>query len=66
MPNTDYSITVTYNSGPSTAKGLYTKTSGSSGYISWEWKVGTRAAAGTYPIVISGGGQSITESFTVA
>lgn len=36
VPNTDYSITVTYNSGSSTAKGLYTKTSDSSGYISWE------------------------------
>lgn len=65
-PNTDYSITVTYNSGPSTAKGLYTKTSDNSGYVSWKWKVGTRTAAGTYPIVISGGGQTITESFTVA
>ena len=54
-PNTDYSITVIYNSGPSTAAGLYTKTSDSNGNVSWEWKVGTRTASGTYPIIISGG-----------
>lgn len=65
-PNTDYSISVTYKSGASTADGLYTKTSDSSGYVSWEWKVGARTSSGTYPIRISGGGQSITESFTVS
>ncbi len=65
-PNTDYSITVTYKSGASTAAGLYTKTSDNSGYASWEWKVGTRTSSGTYPIRISGGGQSITEYFSVS
>lgn len=64
-PNTDYSITVTYKSGASTADGLYTKTSDSNGNVSWEWKVGTRTSSGTYPIRISGGGQTISESFTV-
>ncbi len=64
-PNTDYSITVTYKSGPSTAEGLYTKTSDSNGNVSWEWKVGTKTSSGTYPIRISGGGQSISENFTV-
>ena len=64
-PNTDYSITVIYNSGPSTAAGLYTKTSDSNGNVSWEWKVGTRTASGTYPIIISGGGKTCTTEFTV-
>ncbi|MCH5300057.1 MAG: hypothetical protein J1E56_01970 [Ruminococcus sp.] len=64
-PNTDYSITVYYKSGPSTAKGLYTKTSDSNGNVSWEWKVGTRTSSGTYRISISGGGQSISTTFTV-
>lgn len=64
-PNTDYSITVIYNSGPSTAAGLYTKTSDSNGNVSWEWKVGTRTASGTYPIIISGGGKTYTTEFTV-
>lgn len=64
-PDTDYDITVTYKSGASTAKGLYTKTSDSNGNVSWEWKVGTKTSSGTYPIRISGGGQSISENFTV-
>lgn len=64
-PNTDYSITVTYKSGASTAEGLYTKTSDGNGNASWEWKVGTRTSSGTYPIRISGGGQSISGEFTV-
>lgn len=64
-PNTDYSITVTYKSGASTAAGLYTKTSDSNGNVSWEWKVGTRTSSGTYPIRISGGGQTVTANFTV-
>lgn len=64
-PNTDYSITVTYKSGASTAEGLYTKTSDGNGNVSWEWKVGTRTSSGTYPIRISGGGQSVSCEFTV-
>lgn len=64
-PNTDYSITVYYKSGPSTAKGLYSKTSDGNGNVSWEWKVGTRTSSGTYQIYISGGGDSVSAQFTV-
>lgn len=63
--NTEYNITVKYKSGPSTAAGLGEKTSDSSGRVSWTWKVGTRTTRGSWPITISGGGQSATFNFTV-
>lgn len=64
-PNTTYSITVVYNSGISTANGLEDITSDSNGNASWSWKVGSRTKSGTYPITVSGGGQSESTSFTV-
>lgn len=64
-PNTTYSITVVYNSGISTASGLEDVTSDSNGNASWSWKVGTRTKSGTYPITVSGGGQSENTSFSV-
>lgn len=64
-PNTEYNITVEYKSGPSTAAGLGAKTSDSSGHVSWTWKVGTRTTPGSWPITISGGGQSETFDFDV-
>ena len=64
-PNTEYNITVEYKSGPSTAAGLGEKTSDSSGHVSWTWKVGTRTTPGSWPITISGGGQSVTFDFDV-
>lgn len=63
-PNTNYSITVYYSSGASTAKGLYTKKSSSSGYVSWSWMVGTRTYSGKHLISISGGGQTFNTYFT--
>lgn len=65
LPDTVYSITVYYSSGPSTAKGLTDKTSHADGTVSWEWKVGQRTKAGTYRIVITGGGDSVETTFTV-
>lgn len=64
-PNTTYSITVVYKSGISTASGLEDVTSDSNGNASWSWKVGTRTKSGTYPITVSGGGQSESTSFSV-
>jgi len=64
-PNTEYNITVEYKSGPSTAEGLGGKTSDSTGRVSWTWKVGTRTTPGSWPITISGGGQSATFDFDV-
>ena len=64
-PNTTYSISVYYSSGPSTAAGLESKKSDSKGKVSWTWKVGGKTKAGTYRIVITGGGETFTTYFTV-
>lgn len=62
-PNTNYTLTVYYPSGPSNAAGVGTTKSNSSGNASWSWKVGTRTTPGTHSIVISGGGQTINTTF---
>ena len=64
-PDTDYSITVIYSSGPSSADGLETKTSDSDGVVSWSWKIGTRTKEGTCRISISGGGKSFSTSIEI-
>ena len=63
-PNTEYSISVYYSSGASTADGLEKHTSDSSGNVSWSWKVGGRTKSGSHRIVISGGGETLETSFT--
>ena len=63
--NTEYTITVYYKSGPSSASGLDPKTSDANGYVSWSWKVGGRTAPGTYRIVVEGGGEKVSVNFTV-
>lgn len=65
LPNTLYSITVHYKSGPSSAEGLEDKTSDGSGQVSWSWKVGGRTSPGTFHITVSGGGETITLPFTI-
>ncbi len=65
LPNTSYSISVVYSSGPSTAKGLEPKMSDSNGNVFWQWKVGSRTKAGTYTVTVSGGGKALNVSFTV-
>lgn len=64
-PNTEYSITVTYSSGPSKAAGLYPKLTDSEGFVSWRWKIGGRTNYGRYPITITGGGSKETIYFHV-
>lgn len=64
-PDTDYSITVMYSSGPSSADGLETKTSDSDGIASWSWKIGTRVEEGTYRISITGGGKSFSATIEI-
>lgn len=64
-PNTEYTCTVTYKSGPSSAEGLGSTMSDSSGNASWTWKVGTRTSSGSWPVDISGGGESVETSVTV-
>lgn len=63
-PNTEYSISVYYSNGASTAQGLKPKTSGSDGTVSWTWKVGAKTTAGTHRIVVEGGGDQLETSIT--
>jgi outer membrane biosynthesis protein TonB len=65
--NASCSVTVTYNSGASTAQGLTPKTADGSGSVSWTWKVGGRTAFGTYPIHVDcGAAGSDDATFTVS
>lgn len=64
-PNTEYSISVHYASGDSTAAGLETKTSDGDGNVTWEWEVGTNTAKGVHSITVRGGGNSQNFDFTV-
>lgn len=61
--NTAYTLSVQYASGKSKATKIGTKTSGTSGIVSWTWKVGTKTTPGQHAITITGGGQTINTSF---
>lgn len=61
-------ITVFYRSGPSRSSGLFPKTAGRRGRITWTWKVGTRTTPGRWPIRVECGSDEITRvetEFTV-
>jgi hypothetical protein len=59
------SITVWYKSGPSHAKGLYSKRP-VAGLVSWTWKVGTNTTPGRWAITVScGSAGSLRTSFVV-
>jgi P2-related tail formation protein len=64
-PNAKGTIEVDYASGPSHASGLEPKTADSKGYISWSWEVGTRTKPGTYDVIITVNGQTITKHLIV-
>lgn len=63
-PNTEYSIHVYYSTKESSAEGLENKTSDSSGYVTWEWKVGPNTTPGAHSITVKGGGTESSVSFT--
>ena len=65
QPNTQYTITIIYNSGPSKADGLHPKISDANGNVSWTWKIGGSTTPGKYTITISGGGETIKRTFEV-
>lgn len=64
-PGVSCSITVTYKSGPSKAQGLGPKTIGTNGVVSWSWAVGSNTAAGTWPVQIRCGNETVQTSVTV-
>ena len=61
----EYSITVNYKSGQSTAAGLGAKIANSKGIISWTWKVGARTSPGIWSIDVYGDDKSIRLDFVV-
>ena len=62
-------ITVVYKSGPSGAAGLVPKTAGTSGSVSWSWRVGPSTTPGTWPVTVActrdGATGQATRSFVV-
>ncbi|MHB1153181.1 MAG: hypothetical protein ACYCWE_13290 [Eubacteriales bacterium] len=64
-PDTVYDISVHYSSGISSASGLEDKTSDSSGYIEWSWKIGNRTKTGTYKVEIKGGDETFTTDIMI-
>lgn len=58
-PFTEYSVSVYYSSGKSSAKGLEPKISDEKGYVEWSWKIGAKTSPGNYKIVIAGGDEAI-------
>ena len=64
-PNTKYSITVRYSSGPSSAKGLEPATSDENGKVSWTWRVSSNVKPGEYTIEIKSGNAVYKTTFAV-
>lgn len=52
-PGASCSITVSYKSGPSRAKGLVPKVTDGSGRVSWTWRVGSNTTPGRWPIRVT-------------
>lgn len=64
-PGVTYTITVTYKSGPSKAKGLDPQAADDQGQVTWNWKIGSKTSSGTFSITVSGGGETQKVSFQV-
>lgn len=68
-PGTRYSITATYKLKRATisesVRAFEGKDSGNDGKVTWTWKVDANTEPGTYPIAISGGGQTLRTAYTV-
>jgi micrococcal nuclease len=58
-------IEVDYKSGPSSSKSLYPKSAGSSGTITWTWRVGTRTTPGNWTVTISANGKTVKTTLHV-
>ena len=65
LPNTEYSIVVTYATSVSEAKGLENKYSDENGIVSWSWRVGNQTRAGECKIEIQCKTEKITLYFNV-
>ena len=65
LPNTEYSITVTYSTSVSQAAGLEPKYTDENGSVSWSWRVGNQTKPGEYKIEIQSQTEKIILYFKV-
>jgi hypothetical protein len=64
-PDTQYTITGVYRNSGNMVTSTAVRQSGNNGIVEFEWNVGRQTEPGTYGIMISGGGEQITASYTV-
>lgn len=65
LPNTEYSIVVTYATTVSQAKGLEEKYTDENGVVTWSWRVGNQTKPGKYTVEIQSRTEKITLYFNV-
>lgn len=65
LPNTEYSIVVTYATTVSQAKGLEEKYTDENGIVTWSWRVGNQTKPGKYAVEIQSRTEKITLYFNV-
>lgn len=64
-PDTQYTITGAYNRSGKMTTSTVVRRSGNDGIVGLEWTVSAQTEPGTYGIMISGGGEQMTASYTV-
>lgn len=64
-PDTNYTVTATYNNSRGTVTASSTGLTDAGGRLTWVWYVKRDTIPGTYRLVVSGGGKMITSSYTV-
>ncbi|NLK87304.1 MAG: hypothetical protein GX279_07430 [Clostridiaceae bacterium] len=64
-PDTEYTITGVYRISDNMLTSTVVKRSGNNGIVELEWNVSRQTAPGTYAIMVSGGGEQMTASYTV-
>ena len=65
LPNTEYSIVVTYATTVSQEKGLEEKYTDENGVVTWSWRVGNQTKPGKYTVEIQSRTEKITLYFNV-
>jgi hypothetical protein len=53
VPGAACTITVLYKSGPSRARGLVPRAADRSGFVEWQWRVGSNTTPGQWPVVVT-------------
>lgn len=64
-PVTSYTIIATYQEGNRILTSRRTGTTDKNGLLEWSWRVGKKTSPGTYPLIITGGGDTYSTYYTV-